>query len=160
MQKVVRVLGVDPGTRNVGFGVIDKVGSRLHAVDYGVITAKAQDLPNRLKEIRDGIAAVIAQHHPHVLAVEEAFYAKNVKSTLRIGEGRGVVLLCAAEAGIPVNEYAARLVKRATVGTGAAHKSQVQQMVKSILGLDAPPRPEDAADALAIAICHCNRVSL
>ncbi|NOZ21642.1 MAG: crossover junction endodeoxyribonuclease RuvC [Planctomycetes bacterium] len=158
MKKTVRVLGVDPGTRNVGFGVIDKVGSRLHPVTYGAIAAKAKDLPERLKQIHDGLAEIIAEHHPDVVAVEEAFYAKSVTSTLRLGEGRGVVLLCAAEAGLPVSEYAPRLVKRAVVGTGAAHKSQVQQMVKSILGLDKAPQPADAADALAIAICHCNRM--
>jgi len=153
----MRVLGVDPGTRNVGYGVIDKDGSRLKPVAYGTVAAKSRAVHDRLREIYEGISGVIASYGPDVVALEKAFYAKSVKSTIRIGEGRGVVLLCAAQAGLPVAEYAPRVVKRAAVGTGSAHKSQVQHMVKSILGLDAPPDSEDAADALAIAICHCNR---
>ena len=157
----MRVLGVDPGTRTTGYGVIDKQGSSLHMVTFGVVAPGGKPpLPERLKIIHDGLAEVIAAWHPEVLSLEEAFYGKSVQSTLRIGEARAMALLCAAEAGIPVAQYAPAMVKRAAVGHGGAHKSQVQAMVQRLLGLAALPEPEDAADALAIAICHCHRSNL
>ena len=155
----MRVLGIDPGTITAGWGVVEKTGNRLRLVAYGTVSPGRRGLyEQRLKQIYDGLMAVIAEHKPDVLAIEEAFYGKNIKAAIRIGEGRAVALLCAAHAGLPVAEYAARVVKKSAVGVGTAHKTQVQQMVKAILSLPAVPEPEDAADALAIALCHCNRV--
>ncbi|MBM4083419.1 MAG: crossover junction endodeoxyribonuclease RuvC, partial [Planctomycetes bacterium] len=113
--------------------------------------------PERLRQIFDGLTQVVRKHRPDCVAVEEIFYGKSVKSAIRTGEGRGVALLCAALAKLPVSEYAATVVKKAVVGVGSAHKQQVQEMVRVLLGLRGIPEPEDAADALAIAICHCHR---
>ena len=154
----MRVMGIDPGTRVAGYAIVDKIGTRLYAVDYGaIVTGRSDTFPARLKKIYDGLSGTIDLHAPDVVAMEEVFYGKNVKSAVRIGEGRGVAILCAASAGLPVEEYAATVVKKAVVGSGRAHKSQVQEMVRVILGLSEAPSPDDAADALAIAICHCNR---
>jgi crossover junction endodeoxyribonuclease RuvC len=154
----MRILGIDTGTRIAGYGIVDILsGGRLYAVDYGVIRANTKDaFPLRLKNIYEGLTNVIEKHKPDYAAVEEIFYGKNVKAALRIGEGRGIALLSAASANLPVSEYAATTVKKAVVGTGNAHKSQVQAMVKIILNLSELPEPFDAADALAIAICHCH----
>jgi len=152
-------MGIDPGTRIAGYAVVDKVGNRLYVVEYGAaVTGRNDTFPERLKRIHDDLRAVIERCRPDVVALEEVFYGKNVKSAVRIGEGRGVAILCAANAGVPVEEYAATVVKKAVVGRGGAHKSQVQEMVRVILGLREIPQPEDAADALAIAVCHCHRM--
>jgi len=152
------VLGIDPGTRHTGYGIVSKQGSRLLPVVFGVISPGGRrPLPERLRGIHDDLGALIAEHGPEVMALEEAFYSKNVRSAMRIGEARAIAILCAAEAGIPVVEYTPAVVKKAAVGSGRAHKSQVQVMVQRILGLAEPPASEDAADALAVAICHCNR---
>ncbi len=154
----MRVLGIDPGTITAGWGVVEKQGGRLRLIAYGVVApGRRGAYEARLKQIFDGITEVIQKHRPDVLAIEEVFYGKNIQAAIRIGEGRAVALLCAAHARIPVAEYAARVVKKSAVGVGNAHKSQVQQMIKALLGLPAAPEPEDASDALAIAICHCNR---
>ena len=156
----MKILGIDPGTQVVGYGVIETVGSKLIAVEYGSIkTNKKQTFPQRLKEIHNRIMDIISQHQPDHMAIEEVFYGKNIKATIKIGEGRGIVFLCAAFANIPITEYAATIVKKAVVGNGSAHKGQVQEMVKIILDLPVIPEPEDASDALAIAICHSHNFS-
>jgi len=154
----VRVLGIDPGTITVGYGIIDEEDGRLEFVSCGAVRAKrGMSLAERLRTIHDGLRDVIAGFNPSAAAVEEAFCGKNVRAALRIGEGRGVAILAASSAGIEVAEYSPAVIKRAVVGNGAAGKAQVQQMIVRILSLDFVPEPEDAADALAVAICHCNR---
>lgn len=154
----MRVLGIDPGTQVCGYGVVDCAGGVVKAVDYGVVRApRQQALYLRLHGIHTGLSEVIARHRPEVAAVEGAFHGINARTAIKIGEARGVALLAVAAAGLEVNEYAPATVKLATVGTGGATKSQVQEMVRVILKLSALPEPEDAADALAIAICHCHR---
>lgn len=154
----MRVMGVDPGTREAGYGVVDAVGSRIVYVDCGALRApKSTDVPVRLRAIFEGLERVIAEHRPDVVSIEQVFYGKNVASALRMGEGRGVALLAAALHDVPVHEYAPAVVKRAVAGSGRAGKEQIQEMVRILLGLREPPRPDHAADALAMAICHCNR---
>ncbi|HXE57708.1 MAG TPA: crossover junction endodeoxyribonuclease RuvC [Gemmatimonadales bacterium] len=156
----MRVLGIDPGSAVVGYGVVEpgagpsgSPGGRL--VECGVVRADARaPLPERLRTIHDGLAALIARHRPDVLAVEGIFYAKNVRTTVVLGHARGVILLAAAQAGLPVSEYAPRVVKRTIVGKGGALKAQVGYMVAQLLRLKAPPKPADAADAVAIALTH------
>ncbi len=157
-RPAMRILGIDPGTQVAGYGVIETDGHDVRALDYGVVRCGRRDLPARLKVIFDGLQTIIARFEPDVVAVEGAFFGKNVRSALKIGEGRGVALLAAASRGLEVAEYAPAEVKKAVVGSGRAHKSQVQQMVRLILALREPPAPEDAADALAIAICHFHRL--
>jgi len=151
-------MGIDPGTRVVGYGVVETRGSRILPVSFGAIrVGRSGDYPARLRQIFDGLRRVIREHKPDEIAVEEAFYGKSVSAALRMGEGRGVAILSAAMADRPLFQYSPAEVKKSVVGAGRAHKSQVQEMVRMLLGLREPPRPEDAADALAIAICHCNR---
>jgi crossover junction endodeoxyribonuclease RuvC len=154
----LRVLGVDPGTRIVGYGVVDRRGSRLSHVDHGTIAPGGKPaVPQRLRSIFEGLRSVIEEHRPDVLALEQAFYGKSVTSAMRIGEGRAVALLAAALADVPIAEYTPATVKKAVVGSGAAAKGQVGHMIRTLLALPEPPASEDAADALAIAICHCHR---
>jgi crossover junction endodeoxyribonuclease RuvC len=156
----MKILGIDPGTQVVGYGIIEKTGSRITAMEYGSIKASKNlgTFPQRLKIIYSTIMEIISRHQPDQMAIEEVFYSTNVKAAIKIGEGRGVVFLCAASANIPIAEYAATVIKKAVSGNGHAHKSQVQEMVKIILGLSEIPKPEDAADALAIAICHSHNL--
>ena len=154
----MRVMGIDPGTRVAGWGVVEREGSSIRWVAHGVVKPDpGLPFPQRLLELHQGLADVLATHRPDWVAIEEVFYGKNVKSAIKIGEGRGVALLAAAQAGARVAEYAATVIKKAVVGSGGAHKTQVQEMVRVILGLAEPPRPLDASDALAMAICHCHR---
>jgi len=156
----MRVIGIDPGTIVCGYGVVDSVGSKMTAVVYGAVrVTKDATFPQRLLQIHEGLLAVIREHRPEVASVEQLFVGKSVKSAMRTGEGRGIAVLTAAMAGLPVHEYTPAEVKRAVVGVGAAHKTQVQEMVRILLGLEKLPRPQDAADALAIAICHCQRLT-
>src|SRR5690242_19815788 len=152
----MRVLGLDPGLRHTGWGVIDATGDRLTHVGDGVIHA-ATDAPlaTRLVSLFRQITAVVARFAPDEAAVEETFVNRNPSSTLRLGVARGVVLLAPAERGLPVAEYSANLVKKAVVGAGHAEKAQVQMMVRQILPGCAIAEP-DAADALAVAICHAH----
>lgn len=155
----MKILGIDPGTQVAGYGVIEKIGSKIVAVDYGSIKAnRNQTFPQRLQTIHDKIMDIISIHKPDQMAIEEVFYSKNIKSAIRIGEGRGIVFLCAASANIPITEYAATVIKKAVVGNGNAQKEQVQEMVKIILDLHEIPEPRDASDALAIAICHSHNI--
>ncbi|MCF6147136.1 MAG: crossover junction endodeoxyribonuclease RuvC [Candidatus Kuenenia sp.] len=155
----MKILGIDPGTLVVGYGVIEKSGSEVKVIDFGAIkTGKNQNFPERLKTIHTRVTELISIHKPDQMAVEEVFYSKNFKAAIKIGEGRGIIFLCAATSNIPITEYAARVVKKAIVGNGNAHKGQVQEMVKVILGLPEIPQPEDASDALAIAICHSHNL--
>ncbi len=155
----MKILGIDPGTQVAGYGVIEKLGSKITAVEYGSInTNKNQTFPQRLKTIYSEIMNIISKHKPDQMAVEEVFYSKNIKAAIKIGEGRGIIFLCAATANIPITEYAATAIKKAVVGNGNAHKSQVQEMVKIILDLPKIPESQDASDALAIAICHSHNL--
>ncbi|MFO8008907.1 MAG: crossover junction endodeoxyribonuclease RuvC [Candidatus Brocadiia bacterium] len=153
----MRILGIDPGTRACGYGVIETDGRSERAIDYGVVRARGAELPARLKTIFDGLVEAVRAAEPEVAAVEGAFFGKNVRTALKIGEGRGVALLAAASCGVEVVEYAPAEVKKSVVGSGRAHKSQVQKMVCTVLGLPEGELAEDAADALAIAICHAHR---
>lgn len=155
----VRVLGIDPGTAVTGYGVVDALPGRPgHLCECGVIrTPATTSLPQRLQQLHDGVRDLIAAHRPDVVAVESVFYAKNVRTTITLGHARGVILLAAAQAGVPVEEYAPRLVKQTVVGNGAAVKAQVGYMVQQLLRLTAPPEPADAADGVAIALTHLLR---
>jgi crossover junction endodeoxyribonuclease RuvC len=154
----VKIMGIDPGTQLCGYGVIEVQGSEARALDCGAVRSSDGDLSERLAAIFAGLRQVLERFGPDVVAVEGAFFGKNVRTALKIGEARGVALLAAAQCGCPVVEYAPAEVKKSVVGSGRAHKSQVQQMVRAILGLPEVPQPEDAADALAIAICHFHRM--
>ena len=154
------VLGIDPGTAATGYGVVERSGSRLRAIDYGCLeTLSTQELPRRLLEIHQAITELIATHQPQMLGVERLFFNRNVQTAFAVGQARGVVLLAAAEAGLPVFEYGPHEVKMAVTGYGRADKAQVQRMVQVVLGMAVLPRPDDAADALAVAIClaHAQR---
>jgi crossover junction endodeoxyribonuclease RuvC len=151
----VRVFGIDPGSGRTGYGCIDSHGSRLRFVDCGAISALAGDaLPEKLSRIHASLKTLLATHRPDCVAIENLFHAKNARSALILGHARGVAMLAAVDAGVPVIEYTPAEVKVAVVGYGRADKNQMQQMVKLLLGLDAVPTPHDAADALALAICH------
>jgi crossover junction endodeoxyribonuclease RuvC len=152
----LRVLGIDPGSLVTGFGVVEKNRYDLVHITHGEIKAQPKgSLPAFLVVIYERLKAIIAETKPEAMAVEEVFYGKNVKSLIKQGQARGVAILAGSHSGIPVFEYSPLAVKQAVVGYGRAEKSQVQQMVKAILSLSALP-PEDAADALAVAICHAN----
>lgn len=151
------IMGIDPGFAIMGFGVIDYRGNRFHTLDYGAITTPAKMiLPNRLLLIEEGLNALIDKYKPEAVSVEDLFFNTNTKTAIKVGQGRGVALLCAARAGISVHEYTPLQVKQGVTGYGRADKSQVQYMVKVLLGLNETPKPDDAADALAIAICHAH----
>ena len=157
----MRILGVDPGTMVTGFGIVDDIRGKLFSVDYGTIEGKRKDsFQDRLKMMFDGLNKAIKDYKPDQVALESAFYGKSVKAAIKIGEARGVAILCAALADIPLFEYAPTEVKRAVVGIGNAQKVQVSKMVKILLALSEVPEKYDATDALAIAICHCHRMKL
>jgi crossover junction endodeoxyribonuclease RuvC len=156
-QERMRVLGVDPGSDVTGYGVIDSLGSQYELVEYAAIRAPSRfDFAQRLLIINQRLEEVISRLRPDACSVEETFYAVNVKSALKLGHVRGVVLVAAARAGVPVFEYSPLEIKSALVGYGRAEKHQVQEMVKILLRLKEPPEPLDASDALAAAICHIN----
>lgn len=152
---MARILGIDPGSRAAGYGVVDTDGQRSRAVHYGVIrVANEPTLAARLGRLHEELCAVIAEYRPDEAAIEEVFTAKNARSALVLGQARGVLLLAAGQS-CEVHEYAARKVKKAVAGYGQADKQQVGHMVKMLLGLDRVPA-QDAADALAIALCHAH----
>lgn len=148
------IIGVDPGTALLGYGVIES-GDQPSMLAYGVVaTAADHDMPARLSQLYDAVTALISDHQPEVVAIEQLFFARNVTTAIAVGQARGVVLLAAARAGIPVAEYSPSEVKHAVAGYGKADKRQMQEMVRLILALETVPQPDDAADALAVALCH------
>src|ERR1700758_320283 len=151
-----RLLGIDPGLRFTGWGVIEADGNRLRHIANGVIaTDSTANVPERLRVLHDALAILLARHRPDEAAVEETYVNRNGTATLKLGYARGIALLAPALAGVPVSEYAAKSVKMAVVGTGGAEKEQVQMMVRRLLP-GATIRRADAADALAVAICHAH----
>jgi crossover junction endodeoxyribonuclease RuvC len=155
------VLGIDPGTAITGYGLVKGEGDDLTLVAYGAITTSSDwPLPERLQRIYEELTALIEDQQPTVVAVEELFFSKNVRTALSVGQARGVALLTAANARLPIHEYTPLQVKQAIAGYGRATKDQVQQMVKMLLSLDSVPQPDDAADAIAVAICHIHSAKL
>ena len=147
------ILGIDPGFRTTGFGVVRMVGSRAEYLMSGCIRVADLPIADRLRTIFDGISSVILECKPDEFAIEQVFQGKNADSALKLGQARGAAIVAAAQAGLPVSEYSARQVKQAVVGTGAADKEQVQVMVCRLLSLSGLPQA-DAADAIAVALCH------
>ena len=150
------VIGIDPGTATTGYGLVkENQDGNLKAIEYGVIvTAADLPMPQRLRELYHQLSEIILLHRPESGAVEKLFFQRNVRTAISVGQGRGIALLALAEADLPVAEYTPLEIKQAVVGYGGADKMQVQQMVRALLNLDDIPRPDDAADALAVAICH------
>jgi crossover junction endodeoxyribonuclease RuvC len=154
------ILGIDPGSRITGYGLIRTEGTRLlHLDNGGIWTDAATDFPGRLEHIFRGITAIIDKHTPDAVAVENIFFSNNVQSALKLGQARGAAVVACVTRGVPVFEYSALQVKQAVVGHGKAAKEQVQHMVKVLLNL-AEPAQADASDALAVAICHANSFTL
>lgn len=153
------MLGVDPGTTATGYGVVERPGSGPHRlIECGVIRLPAREpLERRLVAIHSALTDLIARHRPDVMAIEDVFVAKNVRSALILGHARGVILLAAAHAGVTVASYPPAVIKKAVVGAGAATKEQVQRMIAQLLRLKTPPSPSDAADGVAVALTHCLR---
>jgi len=152
-------LGIDPGTALLGFGVIESDGDP-RMIDYGAIaTHPDREMPDRLNELFEAMTSLLHDHRPDVLAVEKLFFARNVTTAIAVGQARGVVLLAAARSQVAVVEYSPSEVKHAVAGYGKADKAQMQEMVRIILNLDHVPDPDDAADALAVALCHSQRAS-
>ena len=151
----MRVLGIDPGSETLGWGVVEGEGLKYNLVDFGTVKSSPREsFSKRLLKIGIGVGEIIEKFQPGVISVEEAFYATNVKVALKLGQVRGVVLFLGENAGLEVSEYSPRLVKQTVVGYGNAEKHQVQEMVRLLLRLKTAPQPHDAADALANAICH------
>jgi crossover junction endodeoxyribonuclease RuvC len=151
----MRILGIDPGSQTTGWGVVEGDGRKYSLVDFGVIRASSSlRFSTRLLKMCTGIEDVIARHQPEACALEDAFLATNVKVSMKLGQVRGVVLLVAERAALEIHEYSPRLIKQTVVGYGNAEKHQVQEMVRLLLSLKSIPAPHDAADALAVAICH------
>ena len=151
----MRVLGIDPGSQTMGWGVVEGDGRRYSLVAFGSVRASSSlKFSTRLLKMCTGLEEVIAQHRPDACAIEDAFLATNVKVSMKLGQVRGVVLLVAERAGLEIEEYSPRLIKQTVVGYGNAEKHQVQEMVRLLLKLQSIPSPHDAADALAVAICH------
>jgi crossover junction endodeoxyribonuclease RuvC len=157
----VKIFGIDPGSDRTGYGCIETDGSRHRVVVSGAISSpSATAFPEKLLRIHTRLAALIIECRPDCVAIESIFFAANARSALKLGHARGVAMLAAVEAGVPVVEYSPAEIKRAVVGYGRAEKHQVQQMVKLVLGLARAPSPHDVADALAVAICHMHSTRL
>ena len=153
----MRILGIDPGIAIVGYGVIDKEGNRYKTVAYDAVTTRAHTpLEERLETVYNGINEIIKTYKPDAMSIEELFFNNNAKTALTVGQARGVIILAAVQNHLPVYEYTPLQVKQALTGYGRASKGQIQQMMKSMLGLAQIPKPDDVADALAIAVCHGN----
>ena len=150
------VLGIDPGTATTGYGLVrEDSGGNLSALEFGVIRTPSGDpMPQRLRQIYTQLQEIISLHRPDTGAVEKLFFQSNVKTAISVGQARGVTLLALAETEIPIAEYTPLEIKQAVVGYGSADKQQVQHMIRALLNLDDIPKPDDAADALAVAICH------
>lgn len=154
-------MGIDPGTASTGYGLIDRGSDSLKVIDFGVISTSPKQLGHyRLKTLHQRIRELITIHRPTDLAVEQLFFNTNITTAISVGQARGVVLLAAADANVVLGEYTPLQVKQAVTGYGNASKNQIQQMVKTVLGLNHTPRPDDAADALAVAVCHINSSKL
>ena len=157
----MRVLGIDPGSETLGWGVVEGSGLKYSAVDFGTVKSSPRDaFSKRLLKAYTGVEEVIERFKPDVLSIEEAFYAANVSVAMKLGQVRGVILVLAEQRGLQIAEYAPRLIKQTVVGYGAAEKHQVGEMVRLLLRLKAVPTPHDAADALAIAICHFHHAGM
>lgn len=155
------VLGIDPGSETLGWGVVEGSGLKYSLVEFGTVRSSPKlAFPKRLVRIYDGVAEVIERLKPDVLSIEEAFYAVNAQVALKLGQVRGVVLVLGERKGLEIAEYAPRLIKQTVVGYGAAEKHQVQEMVRVLLRLKSPPTPHDASDALASAICHFHHAGM
>lgn len=155
MNATIRILGIDPGSRVTGFGIVDSDGIRTRHVGSGCIKATGEKFPERLASIFRGLRDVVAEYQPGQIAVEQVFMSRNADSALKLGQARGAAICATLESGAELFEYAARAVKQSVVGRGGADKSQVQHMVKALLSLPALPK-EDEADALAVALCHAH----
>lgn len=157
----MRILGIDPGVAIVGYGVIEYDKNNFKVIDYGKITTPAKTpLPKRLKMVYDSMTELLDTYKPDVVSMEELFFNTNVTTAIAVGHARGVLVLAAENAEIPLSEYTPLQIKQAVTGYGRADKNQVQQMVKMFLGLTEVPKPDDTADALAVAICHAHSASL
>lgn len=155
------ILGVDPGTAITGYGLVQSEGDALQLIAYGAITTPADwKMPQRLQHIYAELTALIRTHQPTDAVIEKLFFSKNVRTALSVGQARGVALLAAAQAGLAIHEYTPLEIKQAVVGYGRAEKTQIQQMVRMLLQLDFIPQPDDAADALAVAICHAHSAKM
>ena len=153
----MRILGIDPGYAILGYGILDYKGNKFSPVAYGSITTEAHTPPEeRLKVLYDELTEIIKEYRPDEASVEELFFNNNAKTAIMVGEARGIVLLACVNNGVKISEYTPLQIKQALVGFGRADKKQVQTMVKTILGLDKVPKPDDTADALAAAICHAH----
>ena len=158
---MVIVLGIDPGTANLGYGVVLARGRSLAALDGGVVVAQSNErLEQRLARIHARLCDLIAEHQPSAVAVEDVFFGQNARTAFAVGQTRGVMMLFAGLAGLPCYSYTPQAVKAAVCGSGAADKQQVQRMVGALLSLPEPPQPDHAADALAVAICHAHGAAL
>ncbi len=157
----MKVFGIDPGSARTGYGCVQSDGSRHRLIVCGaIVIPTAHSFPEKLRIIHVELGALIARHRPDIVAIENLFHAVNARSALKLGHARGVAMLAAVEAGVPIFEYTPAEVKQSVVGYGRAEKGQVQSMVQLLLGLSDPPTPFDASDALAIAVCHLHRVNL
>jgi crossover junction endodeoxyribonuclease RuvC len=157
----MKCLGIDPGSETLGWGIVEGSGLKYSLVDFGTVKSSPKEsFSKRLLKIYEGIEAVIAKFQPDAMSVEEAFYANNVKVALKLGQVRGVVLLCGEKSGLEIGEYSPRLIKQTVVGYGNAEKHQVGEMVRLLLRMKEVPQPHDAADALAIAICHFHHAGM
>jgi len=156
------VLGIDPGLANTGYGVVaQRDGHRLVALDGGTIqTRSGLPIERRLADIHTAVDALLAEHEPDAVALEELYFGQNVRTAFAVGQARGVVMLAAGQHGVPCESYTPQAVKGAVCGNGRANKEQVARMVQALLGLHSPPTPDHAADALAVAVCHVNRAPL
>ena len=151
------IIGIDPGIAIVGYGVVKLTGNKFEVLDYGAITTESKmDFPDRLKIIFNKMTEIIDKYSPTDLAMEELFFNKNVKTAIKVGQARGVEILAAVNKGVEIYEYTPLQIKQAVVGYGRADKNQVQEMVKMLLNLKEIPKPDDVADALAVALCHGN----
>ncbi|MEK3731390.1 MULTISPECIES: crossover junction endodeoxyribonuclease RuvC [Paenibacillus] len=157
----MRILGIDPGLAIVGFGLVDKVGSKVTPVQYGSIQTEAHTPEEeRLQLIYEGMLQLIEKYEPEAVAFEKLFFNRNVTTAMAVSQARGVLILAAVQKGLPVAEYTPMQVKQAIVGYGKAEKKQVQEMVRMFLKLQSVPKPDDVADALAVAICHAHSYTL
>lgn len=151
------IMGIDPGIAILGYGILDFEGNKYKIIDYGALTTESDvSMPDRLTYLYNGLSLLLNKYKPDAYAIEELFFNKNIKTALTVGHARGVAILAASSLGIPIFEYTPLQVKQAIVGYGRADKKQIQQMVKMLLRLNETPKPDDVADALAVAICHGN----